>query len=103
MGIRNASIEELIITRGILFPDPLTTDRIRLNVVEGDFPAVVKMDFFGTTPDKSYSVDPVFEKKIYQNGMNRCIYCKNALEICKIILSKILKYDVVLTCILRKN
>lgn len=70
MGIRDNTIEDEVVQRRILFPDPLKTDRIRVNVVEGDFPAVVKMDILGTTPEKSYSVDPFFEKKIYKNGTN---------------------------------
>ena len=68
MGIGNFSTMPFIIARKIFFPSVLKTDRIRLNIVEGAFPVVLKMDVLGTLPDKSYMADPLYEKKTFTNG-----------------------------------
>ena len=68
MGIGNFSEMPFIIARNVLFPDPVKTDRIRINVVEGQIPVVLKLDVLGSPPDISYLTDPFFEKRIFLNG-----------------------------------
>ena len=64
----NFSEMPLNIIRQILFPNPLKTDRVRLNVVDGDAPTVLKMDLLGSAHEKSYMSDPFYEKRRFTNG-----------------------------------
>ena len=70
MGIGNFSEMPFIIARNIIFPNPVKTDRIRINVVEGQIPVVLKMDVLGSPPDISYLTDPFPDpqRRIFING-----------------------------------
>ena len=56
-----------VISRRILFPKPVVTDRFVLTVESGATPLVFKMDIIGMDPDKKYATDPILTPKTYQD------------------------------------
>ncbi len=59
------STSNTVISRRVLFPYPVVTDRFVLTVQSGAEPLVFKMDFIGADPDKKYAIDPIFTAKTY--------------------------------------
>ena len=53
----------------VYFPYPVTTNRIRLNIVEGGFQIATKIDLLGTTSINLYRSDPTFVVEKYEKGM----------------------------------
>ena len=68
MEVGGVNRSDSIIERTIYFPNPIKTDCIRMDIEEGDFPTSIKIDFFGTTAEKSYWTDPALEKKLLKTG-----------------------------------
>ena len=62
------SQDDSVITRDIVFPQAVVTNKFKI-IVTKSVPAVVfKMDLIGMHPDEKYRADPVFESNLYEDG-----------------------------------
>ena len=60
--------EDEKITRNILLPQPVVTDKFKLIVDNGPDSVVFKMDVIGMPPDKKYEVDPILTPQLFEEG-----------------------------------
>ena len=57
-----------LITRDILFSQPVVTNKFKLIVNEASPSVAIKMDVIGMPPDKKYEADPVLDPISYEDG-----------------------------------
>ena len=57
-----------LITRDILFSQPVVTNKFKLIVDEASPSVAIKMDVIGMPPDKKYEADPVLDPISYEDG-----------------------------------
>ena len=57
-----------LITRDILFSQPVVTNKFNLIVDEASPSVAIKMDVIGMPPDKKYEADPVLDPISYEDG-----------------------------------
>ena len=60
--------EDEKITRNILIPQPVVTDKFKLTVDNGPDSVVFKMDVIGMPPNKKYEVDPILTPQLFEEG-----------------------------------
>ena len=61
-----------LITRDILFSQPVVTNKFKLIVDEASPSVAIKMDVIGMPPDKKYEADPVLDPISYEDGNYEC-------------------------------
>ena len=66
-----------IIKEKILFPFPITTNRIRLTEVAGSAQIAIKLDILGTSSINLYRGDPTFTKARFTKGRCCCLISLN--------------------------
>ena len=71
-----------LITRDILFSQPVVTNKFKLIVDEASPSVAIKMDVIGMPPDKKYEADPVLDPISYEDGNYKSftIYLTDALN-----------------------
>ena len=61
-----------LITRDILFSQPVVTNKFKLIVDEASPSVAIKMDVIGMPPNKKYDADPVLDPISYEDGNYEC-------------------------------
>lgn len=69
MVFGNPEAMPTIIKEKILFPFPITTNRIRLTEVAGSAQIAIKLDVLGTSSINLYRGDPTFTKQLFDRGI----------------------------------
>ena len=88
MELGGNNYSNTIVGRTLYFPEPIKTEKIKINIEEGDFPVLLKIDFLGSSAEMSYWADPALEPRLIRNGecmfvhwlqihkANMCLYSK---------------------------
>ena len=56
-----------IISRTTYLPQPVVTNRIRINIIKGQKSIAIKLNFIGAPPKKLYKMDTVLDKHVFQD------------------------------------
>ena len=67
-----------LITRDILFSQPVVTNKFKLIVNEASPSVAIKMDVIGMPPDKKYDADPVLDPISYEDGNYEVLFCMSS-------------------------